>query len=139
MLPRLLILSLLIPTCAAPVAAQSSPDKSPFSFWTPQNGMNPPQGFRLHTPALSQTTQTPQLHQPLHWIALNFSYIPFLPPKFSSHSVTLAQNATPCYTIRSYRFAREDPKSDATDLVGYSTCQSGTEFHRKDAVDTHSR
>ena len=139
MLPRLLILSLLIPTCVGPVAAQSSTDKSPFTFWSPQNEVNPPQGFRLHTPALSQNPQAPQLQQPLHWDALNFSYIPFLPPKFSSHSVTLAQNAAPCYTIRSYRFARENPKSDSTSLVGYSTCQPGSEFRRKNAVDMHSR
>jgi len=139
MLPRFVMLSLLIPTCVAPVAAQSSPDKSPFSFWSPQNGVNPPQGFRLHIRALSQNSEAPQLQRPLPWDALNFSYIPFLPPKFSDHSVTLAQNAAPCYTIRSYRFARENPKSDSTDLVGYSTCQPGTEFHRKDAVDTHSR
>jgi hypothetical protein len=137
--PRLLILSLLIPTCVAPVAAQSSTDKIPFSFWSPQNGVNPPHGFRLRIPALSQNAQAPQLQQPLHWDALSFSYIPFLPPKFSSHSVTLAQNAAPCYTIRSYRFARENPKSDSTSFVGYSTCQPGTEFHWKDAVGLPSR
>ena len=139
MLPRLLILCLLIPTCAAPVAAQSSPDKTSFSFWPPKNGVNPPQEFRLHIPALSQKAQAPQLQQPLPWDALNFSYIPFLPPKFSSHSVTLAQNAAPCYTIRSYRFARESPKSDSTNLVGYSTCQPAAEFCKKAAVDMPPR
>jgi hypothetical protein len=139
MLPRLLILSLLIPACVAPATAQSSPDKSPFSFWSPHNGLLPPQEFRLHIPALSQNSQASQLQQPLPWDTLNFSYIPFLAPKFSSHSVTLAQNAAPCYTIRSYRFVRENPKSDATSLVGYSTCQPRTEFRRKDAVDMHSR
>jgi hypothetical protein len=126
MLPRLLILSLLIPTCAAPVAAQSSPDKTPSSFRSPQNGVSPPQGFRLHILALSQNAQVPQLQQLLHRDALNFSYIPFLPPKFNSNSITLAQNAAPCYTIRSYRFARDAPKSDSTRIVSYSTCQSGT-------------
>ena len=29
-----------------------------------------------------------------------------------------------CYTMRSYRFSRPDPKSDATKLSGYSTCQA---------------
>src|SRR5260370_9899041 len=132
MLPRLLILSLLIPACAAPVAAQSSPDKSPFSFWSPQNGVSPPRGFRLHIPALSQNAQAPQLPQPLHCDALNFSYIPFLSPKFSSHSVTLAQTAAPCYTIRSYPFARENPKSNPKSLECYSTSQPGTHVRRTD-------
>ena len=139
MLPRLLILSFLISTHVVPAAAQSSTDKSPFAFWSPQNGLLPPQEFRLHIPAQSQDEKSRQLPSPLHWDTRNFSYIQFLPPKFNIHSVTLAQNAAPCYTIRSYRFARENPKSDSTSFIGYSTCQPGTEFHRKDAVDMAPR
>ena len=140
MLPRLLLLSFLISTHVAPVAAQSSTDKSPFSFSSPQNGFLPPQGFRMHIPAMSQDQKARQLPSPLHWDPLNFSYVPFLSPKLSNHSVTtLAQNAAPCYTIRSYRFARENPKSDSTSFIGYSTCQPGNEFHRKDAVDMPPR
>jgi len=86
MLPRLLILCLLIPTCAPSVAAQSSPDKTSFSFWPPKNGLNPPQEFRLHIPALSQKAQAPQLQQPLPWDALNFS---------TSHSSLRNSAATP--------------------------------------------
>ena len=152
MLPRLLILSLLIPACVAPVAAQSSPNKSPFSSWSPQkNGLIPPQEFRLHIPALSQNAQAnPLKPPPLRWDAFNLvpetppaiqSVNPtrFFPPKFGSRSVTLAQNAPPCYSIRTYRFTREDPKSDSTRFVGYSTCQPAAEFRRKDAVDAPSR
>jgi hypothetical protein len=140
MLPRLLLLSLLISTHVVPVAAQSSTDKSPFSFWSPpQNGILPPQGFRMHIPTLSQNEKATQFASPFHWGPLNFSYIPFLSPKFGKHSVTLAQNAAPCYTLRSYRFARENPNSDSTSFIGYSTCQPGNEFHRKDAVDMPPR
>jgi len=73
MLSRLLILSLLIPACVAPVGAQSSPDRSPLSLWSPQNGLIPPQGFRLHVPALSQNAQANQLQPRFHWDALNLS------------------------------------------------------------------
>ena len=145
MLPRLLILSLLIPACVAPVAAQSSPDRSPLSSWSPQNGLIPPQGFRLRVPALTQNAQANQLQPLFHWDALNLSNTtpvnptPFLSPKFGNRSITLAQNAAPRYSIRSYRFAREDPKSDSTRFVGYSTCQPRAEFHRKNAVDVPSR
>jgi hypothetical protein len=94
----------------------------------------------MHIPAMSQDQKARQLPSPLHWDPLNFSYVPFLSPKLSNHSVTtLAQNAAPCYTIRSYRFARENPKSDSTSFIGYSTCQPGNEFHRKDAVDMPPR
>lgn len=145
MLPRLLLLSLLIPACVTPLAAQSSPDRSPLSLWSPQNGLIPPQGFRLHVPALSQNAQANQLQPRFHWDSLNLSNTtpvnstPFLAPKFGNRSVTLAQNAAPCYSIRSYRFTREDPKSDSTRFVGYSTCQPAAEFRRKDAVDVPSR
>jgi hypothetical protein len=149
MLPRFLILSLLISACVAPAMAQSSPDKNPFSSRSPQNSFVPPEGFRLHTPALSRNEQAEKLQPPFHWDALNLSHATpvatqsvnptaFFPLRFSSRS-TLAQNAAPCYSIRSYRFAREDPKSDATRFVGYSTCQPGAEFHIEDAVDGRSR
>jgi hypothetical protein len=39
-----------------------------------------------------------------------------------------------CYTMRSYRFMREDPKSDATRLKSYSTCEAATDFRMRDAV-----
>ncbi len=71
MLPRLLILSLLIPAFVSPVAAQSSPDKSPLSSWLPLNGSAPPQEFHLRVPALSQNALTNQLQSPLLWEGLN--------------------------------------------------------------------
>jgi hypothetical protein len=95
--------------------------------------------------ALTQNAQADQVQSPFHWDALNLSHAtsvnptPFLSPKFGNRSVTLAQNAAPCYSIRSYRFTREDPRSDSTKFVDYSTCHPGTEFHIKDAVNLQSR
>jgi hypothetical protein len=149
MLPRLLILSLLIPAFVSPVAAQSSPDKSPLSSWLPLNGSAPSQEFHLRVPALSQNAQTNQLQSPLLWEGLNVirttpdaiqSVNPApLPIQKLASIVALAQNAAPCYAIRSYRFTRDHPNSDATRFADYSTCQPGTQFHLKDAVDAHPR
>jgi len=50
--------------------------------------------------------------------------------------VTLDQKGptSACYTMRSYRFSRLDPKSDATKLSGYSTCQSGARLQLRDSA-----
>jgi hypothetical protein len=149
MLPRLLILSLLIPAFVLPVAAQS-PDKSPLSSWLPLNGSAPPQEFHLQVPALSQNALTNQLQSPLLWEGLNVirttpaaiqsvNPAPLPIQKLAGRIAVLAQNAAPCYAIRSYRFTRDHPNSDATRFADYSTCQPGTQFHLKDAVDAHPR
>ncbi len=150
MLPRLLILSLLIPAFVSSAVAQSSADKSPLSSWLPLNGSAPPPEFHLRVPSLSQNAQTNQLQSPLLWQGLNVirttpaaiqsvNPTPLLLPKFANRIVTLAQNATPCYKIRSYRFTRDHPNSDSTRFADYSTCQSGTQFHLKDAANSHPR
>ncbi len=145
MLPRLLILSLLIPAFVSRVAAQSSPDKSPLSSWFPLNGSAPPQEFHLRVPALSQNAQTNQLWEGLNVIratpgaiqSVNSAPLPI--QKLADRIVALAQNAAPCYTIRTYRFTRDHPNSDATRFADYSTCQPGTQFHLKDAANAHPR
>jgi hypothetical protein len=38
-----------------------------------------------------------------------------------------------CLSIRSYRVTRDDPESDTTRLVGYSTCQPAAKFQVKEA------
>jgi hypothetical protein len=59
-------------------------------------------------------------------------------PSLDSRTVVLppfAQN-TVCYSIRSYRVTRDDPESDSTRVVGYSTCQPAVRFHVKDTGDS---
>jgi hypothetical protein len=119
MLSRLLILSLLIPASVAPAAAQSSPDKSPFPSWS-QDLLTPPPDFHLRLPSLSKNAQ------------IDTS---LLARKFPA----LAQNTAPCFRIRSYRFTRDHAKSDSTTFTDYSTCESSTQFHLKDAVTPPSR
>jgi hypothetical protein len=148
---RVLILSLLIPACVWPVAAQSSSDKIPLASWLPVSQSDPQLEFRQRASALSQNSHTKQTNPsqfPVQWGGLNVS--PATPgavqsvnptsfslPKFVNQFVTLAQNAAPCYSIRSYRFTRDDPRSDSTRFTAYSTCQPATQFHVKDAVNVH--
>jgi len=39
-----------------------------------------------------------------------------------------------CFTMRSYRFTRDDPKSEATNMTGYSTCQASKDLQLKGAA-----
>jgi hypothetical protein len=48
----------------------------------------------------------------------------------------VVQNDEACYTIRSYRVTRDDPRSDSTRLAGYSTCQHAARFQVRQAVDS---
>jgi hypothetical protein len=129
-IPRLLLLALLISVCAAPLAAQSSPDKVPVSSRPLLDGLMTPPEFRVNVPVLEfhgqGADQRPET-------------IPKLQaPKLEFH----AQDPTPagddavCLFIRSYRVIRDDPKSDSTRLAGYSECQPAARFQLKVAVDS---
>jgi len=54
----------------------------------------------------------------------------------SPHIIPLEQNQATCYTLRTYRVARENPDSDSTRPAGYSTCQRATRFQLWTAVDS---
>jgi len=54
----------------------------------------------------------------------------------TQHILTLEQNEATCYTLRTYRVTRDDPKSDTTTPAGYSTCQRATRFQLRTTVDS---
>ena len=152
MLPRLLILSLFLPMCVATVAAQSTPDKAQLpapSFTLPsfpfaQNGLALPRDFHALVPRLFQNSPDNQLQQPRGGGLLGSRPAPvtnlgLLQTPLAGSLPALAQNTLPCYSIRSYRFSQEDPASDSTRFTDYSTCQSGSQFHVKNAIEVHSR
>jgi hypothetical protein len=136
--PRLLVLALLISVCVATVAAQSSPDLSP--------------GSSQPVPTLPQKTEAStslyRFQLPFDVDGLDVSHTArpmqrekdsWLPPPLNSrmeHILTLEQNEATCYTLRTYRVARETPDSDSTRPAGYSTCQRATRFQLRTAVDT---
>ncbi|HUO26175.1 MAG TPA: hypothetical protein VMU61_10935 [Candidatus Aquilonibacter sp.] len=51
-----------------------------------------------------------------------------LPPEFRSQPRAQPQGDTFCYSIRSYQVARDNPHSDSTHPVKYSTCQPSARF-----------
>jgi hypothetical protein len=99
---RLLPLSLLI--VAATLAAQSTPPKSPDVLQSTNSGqLNIRSGARLN----------------------QFS----LPPTSAFDSDGQLQPDTLCYSMRSFKVARDGPQSDSTHPAGYSTCQPAARFH----------
>jgi hypothetical protein len=157
MLPRLLILALFLPSCVATVTAQSPPDTAPlpsplppFALPSapsplPPNRLVLPHDFHVLVPPSFQNVPTNQLQQPLRWKGFNGlrpvpgKYLGSPQTGLGSNLPALAQNTKPCYSIRSYRFSQEDPASDSTRFTDYSTCQPGTQFHIKNAVEVNSR
>jgi hypothetical protein len=128
---KLLALSLLITVIAAPVAAQTSPQKSPLVDQATSPGRLQLSGS-THLPALNLNA-APDPANPLGRIHIE-EYQPrldhfVLPPVLRLPSVGEFQDDIVCYAIRSYKVARDDPQSDSTHADGYSTCQPATRFH----------
>jgi hypothetical protein len=129
-IPRLLLLALLIPVCVAPVAAQTSleskrePDRIPAASKPQLDWLIAPPEFRAHVLPLA-----PNVRARIRDIQPELSFD-------SSFESPSAQSDTDCYTMRSYRVTRDNPKSDSTSLVGYSECQPSARFQMKTAVDS---
>lgn len=131
---RPLILSLLIVLCAATVAAQSPSNKIPDSSQP--------------LPVLAPNPEAaPNVFQPQR--LFDMSGLNLLPADRTSERkddfrlesrrqrpITLELNDTICYTVRTYRVARENPDSDAVRPAGYSTCQRASRFQFRTAVDS---
>lgn len=113
---RLLLLSLLLSVCVAPVVAQSLPDKNSVSSPPLLDRLISPPKFQVYVP-------TPEIR--LHFRA----------PEPRDHFPALAQDDAACYSIRSYRVTRDNPGSDLTRPAGYSECQPAARFQVKTAVD----
>jgi hypothetical protein len=121
-IPRLLVLSLLLSVCVAPVAAQSSLDRNPQPS-VRLDQIIPPAEFRR--PVLPLEPQPP-----FHSDGIGLSGQRYVQRRAGDQS-----NVT-CYSIRSYRVTRDDPESDSTSPAGYSTCQPVSQFQLKDAGDS---
>ncbi len=123
-IPRLLVLTVLISVCVAPVAAQSSPDKSPVHQFLPTLPQDAQAGIRAD-----------QLQLSCHPDGINQLHDIF-PLEVRAHVLPLEQREAACYSIRTYRVTRDDPESDSTRPAGYSTCQPAARFRVKDAGDS---
>lgn len=129
-IPRLLLLALLISVCAAPLAAQSSPDKNPVSSRPLLDGLMTPPEFRVNVPMLEFHGQVADQRPE----ALPKLQAPKL--EFRTQTSALVQDDAVCLSIRTYRVTRDDPESDLTRPAGYSECQPAARFQLKVAVDS---
>ena len=104
--PRLLVCSLMISLSCAAAAAQSTPNRALDS--------SQPRITLIPNPEIVASP----LDSP------------------TPHILTLEQDDATCYTLRTYRVARENPHSDSTRPAGYSTCRRATRFQLRTAVDS---
>jgi hypothetical protein len=136
-IPRLLVLSLLTSVFVVPVVAQSLPDNNSIQLQSsttlPQNGQESIRVDRLRLPFTPDNASLP--YAAPDTIQLGEHGDAILPPR-QVHKRVLAQNDVTCLAIRSYRVTRDDPDSDSTRLVGYTTCQPSTRFQVKEAVES---
>jgi hypothetical protein len=119
-IPRLLLSALLISLCVTPLAAQSLPDKAPFSSQPRLDGLVAPPEFRTHVLPLS-----PNVRARIRSIQPQLSF-----------DTTVAQGDEDCLSMRTYRVVRDNPRSDSTRLAGYSECQPAARFQVRTAVDS---
>ena len=128
---RLLSLSLLVAVPAASFSAQSSPEKNLVAVQsTDSERLNAPTKSDSLYPSLKPELTAPK---PLDRIRID-QYRPqlnqFVPPRtLLIDPDRQPQDNTLCYAMRSYKVARDDPRSDSTHAAGYSTCQPAARFH----------
>ncbi|HLW85388.1 MAG TPA: hypothetical protein VKR60_09260 [Candidatus Sulfotelmatobacter sp.] len=136
-IPRLPVLSLLILVCAVPSVAQSSPEKSSVHLqsWTtaPQSDPASIRVDQLQTPFYSDGLSLRYAAPGTFRLGEHAAAI-LSPRQFHKRIVT--NDDVPCLTLRTYRVTRDDPESDTTRLVGYSTCQPSTRFQVKTTVES---
>ena len=122
---RILFLVLLT---SVGISAQPLPDQSSISAQFEIRGLVAPPEFRAgRVPAASQKLEKQIDASPLRWL-----------PQSSEQAdeellSRLIQGAFPavCYSIRTYRVTREDPRSDITSPAVYSECETATRFQMK--------
>jgi hypothetical protein len=132
---RLLQLSLLVLFVAATLAAQSAPNATPFiarstepaQFISPsanpfssnlQTDLNPNAPDRVLLG--DYRPQQSQFSVPRNWLRNNSDW--------------QSQADNVCLKMRTYKVARDGPRSDSTHPVGYSTCQPAARFQTHSIV-----
>jgi hypothetical protein len=134
LISRLLPFSILIAVGAATVAAQSSPEKSPIVIQSTDAGhfnssASPDLPFIF--PNLKAEQDQPE---PMDRIRIG-EYSPRLSQFGVPHTLLSDPDGQPldddtlCYTMRSFKVARDNPQSDSTHAAGSSTCQPAARFH----------
>jgi hypothetical protein len=133
-LSRLVVLALVAAICVVPVAAQSllSGDAAAFQ---PQRKLPASSSDRIRVDQFRLPLSPPsEVDSHNSILPVGGDPVPAsMGPvhRFLGKGAPPEDSASTCYSMRSYRVKREDPNSDATTLVGYSTCQSAARFQVK--------
>ncbi len=143
LVPRLLVASLLIAVSIALAAAQAAPDKGPVSaappFVPPQRWADACARLRNYHCVFIQKASAPSQTTPgtVQPGEHDSTIVP--PPKRSEIILTLEPNDIACYSMRMYRFIRDDPNSDSTRPAGYSTCLPAARVQLRTSEDLPER
>jgi hypothetical protein len=139
----------MVPACVLPVAAQSSSDPGVGAAVPLFGGATAPADSRTRIPAFTMKglggVADGRVQVPFDLSGASLAGIPSenllmmhaLPAVGSRVTIGIKsamQSRKECFAMRSYRFERDDPDSDATSFKDYSVCQSATQFQAKDAA-----
>jgi hypothetical protein len=122
---RILAMAVLIAACGVLGDAQSSPNKT----------SAPVNSAKLDTQSGTQDSSTdggslPSSTERIRIRDYRRHATQFGPPPGLSfgRDVESVQDDTFCYTMRTYKVARDDKDSDSVHAAGYTTCQPATRF-----------
>jgi hypothetical protein len=130
---RLLSVSLLIAMCAAQVTAQSSTEKISATIQpagSVQQSSSSSPDLLLLFPNLQTEPGTAETQDRIQVGEYDPQLSQFSVPRFlrkNSDQQSTADDSS-CFTMRSYKVARDNPQSDSTHFVGSSTCQPSARF-----------
>jgi hypothetical protein len=127
---RLLPFSLLIAVGLATAAAQSSPGNTTTTVPSGGFGKLNSSESNLLSSNLKSDLSPPNPLDRIHVDQYRPQLSQFAPPRMLLNGPDpqmLGDNV--CYSMRSYKVARDDPHSDSTHAAGYSTCQPSARFH----------
>jgi hypothetical protein len=146
-----LITSVLLLLWAAPAAAQSarSPQAAPAAAFPhspvtipswdgrtriPVPGSHPKAATAGKQAPSALNLKRPRVFSVRPGALQRFQLQPQSPPVLLS--LNPASNGERCYTVREYRFQRDNGSSDATTFKNYDACSPASQFHLRAAVST---
>ena len=132
LLPLLAAMFVLSATAQSPIASDSTTPLYLLKPTDPTNRILVDQ-FRLPVSPLVKPGSEEIQSGALSVYDFHASKDPALPSV--APGVAEKDSASTCYSIRNYRMKRDDPHSDVTQPVGYSTCQPSTRFQVKSIQD----
>jgi hypothetical protein len=148
-LSRLLLLSLMVPACVLPAAAQSASGPGVGAAVPLFGEATAPLDSRTRIPALSMQARggavDGQVQVPFdlggagqagipNEKLLTMHTLPLVGGRVTIGIPKVTQSHNECYAMRTYRFERDDPESNSMRFKDYSVCQSATQFQAKNAV-----